>query len=145
MSNFKETLKNLKKYLVDNKEAYNNISEKTDGTGFVVLENIMDNTCFIEFIVNDKCKSLAIAIHPCITCMESTKERLREYFEEINNMFYSGQLLLDQNGGIYIQGSQKYLDAPLSVETISFMFFELSSILDYTFDKIKEIVYHPQL
>lgn len=143
MSNFKETLKNLRKYLFDNKETYN-ISEKTDGTGFVVLENIMNITCFVDYIVNDRCKSLSIAIHPCITCIESEKECLRKYFEEINNLFYSGQLLLDPNGAVYVQVSQKYIDASLSVETISFMFFEISSILDFTLDKLKQIVYIPQ-
>lgn len=139
MSNFKETLQNLMKYLEGR-----NISKRLDAKGFIVIENVNDITCFIDFIVDDRCKCLSITIHPCITCLEPEKDSLRKYFESVHNMFYSGQLLLDQNGAICIQISQKYIDAPLSVETIAFMFFEISSILDFTLEQIKQIVYNLQ-
>ena len=140
MSNFEKTLENLNDYLINNKEGYE-ISRKIDSSGFVVIESIQDITCFITCDVTDRCKCLSLAIHPCITCLNSEKEPLRKYFEEINNMFYSGRLLINSEGAIYIQVSQKYIDAPLSVETISFMFLELYSILEFALPTIKEIVY----
>lgn len=143
MSNFEKTLENLNNYLINNKEEYE-IYQKIDSSGFVVIESVQDLTCFITCDITDRCKCLSLAIHLCITCLKSEKEQLREYFEEINNMFYLGQLLLNSEGAIYIQVSQKYIDAPLSVETIAVMFLELYSILEFTLPKIKEIVYKSQ-
>lgn len=143
MSNFEKTLENLKEYLMNNKEEYT-ISKKIDSSGFIVIENIQDINCYVICDVADRSKCLSLAIHPFITCMESEKEQLRSYFEETNNMFYSGRLLLNTVGGIYIEVSQKYIDTPLSVETISFMFWELYSIFEFSLPKIKEIVYKKQ-
>ena len=138
MLNIKKTKENLENFLMNIEVIENHLNEFDR---IIIKEDNDECTCFFVYDFNTRCKCFYITLYPCITCMDTEREELRKFVEEVNNMFSSGTVLIDSNGSIYFQTSQKYIDSPISTEVIALMHLELQSILAYTLNNMKKIIY----